>query len=486
MTRLALILALLPLRGLHAAANAPDHPATQPSATVAHDKTVSVHRGDLTTSIDAQGYIEPVDGLEVRVRPKVYSGELTIASAAANGAQLQKGQTILQIDPAAIDRQIAAAGNEAVAAHATFDRAQADSKLGREQDELAMQIQLEATRQAQEAVKWFETVDGPNMLKEVELELKNARANVDDQQDELVELQKMYKSQDLTTDTADIVVKRAVRRLEVARESLKIEQQRADKTRQFTYPSQRQHVLDAAKQARQQLESLKIAQAHGKIVRETGLKSAHAAADAADLKLADLEADRRKLTIRAPADGVVYYGQFANGAFAAVDPDSLAPGERITAQQVVMTFYSPEKVRLHLDLPAQKFFELQPGTKGTVSLDAFADRKLEGICDDSLPIDINTAEGTQFIPMYHMTVSLPDAGSKLLPGLRANFHADVKLARDAVLVPSSAIADGCVWVQPADARPERRKVVAGKTNGKQTEIRQGLTEGDVIFVEARK
>ena len=64
-------------------------------------------------------------------------------------------------------------------------------------------------KEAEESVKWFETVDGPQMLKGVELNLEQAKNQMNDKGDELDQLKKMYKSEELTNDTADIVVKRA-------------------------------------------------------------------------------------------------------------------------------------------------------------------------------------------------------------------------------------------------------------------------------------
>ncbi|HXE55367.1 MAG TPA: hypothetical protein VN541_20250 [Tepidisphaeraceae bacterium] len=420
-----LLLAVLPLK-INPVATAPNVPATNPTnqARIASAESPAA-------AIEAKGYIEPVDPLEVRIRPRLYSGELTIAYLAANGSKVKKGEVLLQIDPAPLDRQLSAARNEAIVAHAAMDRAQGDAQLGREQDELALRIQTDATRDAHDAIKWFETVDGPNMLQGVDVELKNARASVEDQQDELDELKKMYKSQDLTTDTADIVVKRAVRRLEVLKVELKMTQDRAEKTKTFTYPNQRQHVLDAAKQADQQLQALKIGQAQSKVTRDTGLVSARAAVDAADRKVTELRNDRDQLAVRAPTDGVVYYGQFENGAFSAIAREALRSGERISAQQVVMTFFTPGKVRLHLDLPADKFFRLPPNAKGTITLDALAGQKLEGVCEPALPIDVNTAEGTQFIPMYHVSVGIADPNEKLIPGLRATFRAPTAETQEA-------------------------------------------------------
>lgn len=489
MHMLALILVLLPMNLSSGKPDTSPASATQPAeasnSNDRHDATTVVHRGSLASDIDGQGYFEPDETFDVRIRPKAYAGELKIKAIAPNGAAVKKDDVLLEIDPEAIDKLLAASENETAAAHAALTRAQADAKIGQAQEELALKMQTEATQRAEDEVKWFQTTDGPNILLQADQNVKNWKAAVDDQQDELNELKKMYKADDLTTDTADIVVKRAVRNLENLKVSLKITTDQSDKTRNVTYPARKDVVLEGAKQAEQQLEALKVAQAQSKVLRVTGLAASAAAADAADERLADLKADKEKLTVCAPADGVVLYGQFAGGAFANSDERALRPGEHIAAQQVVMTFYTPGKLRLHLDLPESKFFQMRPGAAATITPESFPGRKIEGICDAAPAIDVNVPEGGQYVLRYALTISCHDVDPKLVPGMRANVHVHPSDSQIAVLVPKSAVVDGHVWVKTEDGI-ECRDVTVGKSNDKQMEIKTGLSDGDEILVEARK
>src|SRR5687768_16795057 len=78
-----------------AVADAP--PPTQPT-TSPTSPTHTVKKGRITLKIDATGTFLPATPAEIRVRPDAFKGELTIASAAAHGASVKKGETILQID----------------------------------------------------------------------------------------------------------------------------------------------------------------------------------------------------------------------------------------------------------------------------------------------------------------------------------------------------------------------------------------------------
>jgi multidrug efflux pump subunit AcrA (membrane-fusion protein) len=395
---------------------------------------------------------------------------------------VKKGDVILEIDPVHAQRQAAAVENENKVAHANLTRAGADAKIAEDSEALNLRMQTDSTRETEEGVKWFDTVDGPQMLEIADLMLKNSKSSMEDQEDELNELKKMYKGDDLTTDTADIVVKRAVRSYELAKASYEMQVDRSRKTKTYLYPAQKQRVHDSAKQAEQQLESLKIAQAQTKVLRETGLKGTRAAAEAADQKLADIRADLEKLIVRASDDGVVCYGQFAGGAFQGADPHALKVGERIAPQQVVMTCYTPGKLRVHFDLPETKFFLVHEGAKATLTPAAMPELKTDGIFDACAAVPINGPQGIA----YPVTISMPSVDPKLVPGMRVNVHADAAEVENALLVPNSALADGSVWIKTPEGKKERRTVTVGKTDGKRTEIKQGLSEGDEVFVEAQK
>jgi len=213
------------------------------------------------------------------------------------------------------------------------------------------------------------------------------------------------------------------------------------------------------------------------VARETGLKSARAVTATSDQKLADLKADAGKLTVRAPADGVICYGQFSGGAFTGADSRALRIGEHVAPQQVAMTFYVPGKMRVRLELPETKFFDLRPGMPAKIEPAAFPDLKLVGRCDAAPALPVATQQG----PVYAMTLSIPDVDPRISPGIRATVHAESVEAHDVLLVPSSAIADGFVWIKTRDGTRQRRHVETGKSDGKNTEIKRGLEEGDELF-----
>lgn len=447
------------------------HPATQPAG-----QTTAITRGSLSMVIDAQGAFDPVDPFEVRLKLKAYQGELTITSIAANGAAVKKGDLLLQIDPTVMIRTLTAAENDDRASKASLEKIESDDKVAEESDALGEKEQKEGLQEAEDSVKWFDTVDGPQLLKQVKLGVDQAKAQMDDESDEVDQLKKMYKSEELTNATADIVVKRAFRQLEMSKTLYAMAKDRAQRLVTFTYPLMKARVYEGRDAAQQQYALFETAQKQAKVLRQTGLAGAHAAAEAADLKLEDLKTDAEKLTVHAPTDGVVAYGQIVNGVWSAADPRSLRPGERVMAQTVLMTLYRPGRLRIALDLPEAKFFAIQPGQKASIDPVAFPELKYEAMCD-AAP---HTAAGGNFL----LTLSTGDVDPRIAPGMKAQVHMDVPLVDNVLLAPVSAEKDETVWVKTAKGF-EPRHVMTGRSNDKSIEILSGLHEGDEVLTQAK-
>jgi multidrug efflux pump subunit AcrA (membrane-fusion protein) len=247
------------------------------------------------------------------------------------------------------------------------------------------------------------------------------------------------------------------------------------------YPINKRHVEDALKQAKLALSSLVIAQAQAKVAREAGLVTTHAAVTAADEKVNDLKADLEKLTVTAPEDGVVWYGQLAGGNWMNGGPKALKVGEKVGAQAVLMTLYTPGKMKLTMDLGEAQYFEVPKGTKVTITPTAYPEMRIEGTCDAGPRVALMTQTGA----VYPMAVEIGQVDEKILPGQRATVKVDVPDLKDVLVVPTSAVAKGFVWVHRDHGKDEKRAVVTGRMEGKSVEIVSGVKEGEKILTQAK-
>jgi multidrug resistance efflux pump len=475
------VLSVLLVAGIaRADAPPPPPPPTQPSTAPAAPTHV-VKKGKIALKIDAPGTFLPASPVEIRVRPEAFKGELTIVSAAAHGASVKKGEAILQIDPADLNRELDAARNELTSARANHAKAEAEAALGEKSDALAMKMAEVAAKKAESDLKWWDDLTGPQMLESTDLNLKQMQAFLEDQQDELDQLKKMYKTEDLTGATADIVLKRAVRQYDMSKINLKMQQDAAKKTKEYDHPQSRQPLEFAVDQGKQALEQLKAAQAHGKVTRQTALKSAQLALAAAEKKVADMEKDVPLLAVAAPADGVVLYGALAEGVLQPVDPKTLRAKEKLAPGATVMVLFTPGAMKLAFDLPESKLAWVKQGMKAKVTPVAWPELSYDGTL--AAPSPTGKAAGAE--QTFQQTIELAGVDARILPGMKANVKIDAGQGDELPLAPLAAVNAGKVRVKVKDGKEEEREVVTGRSDGTSVEIREGLKEGDEIFTGAK-
>lgn len=441
-----------------------------------------VQKGDLSLEVKGDGLFAPAEAYELRPIFKAYAGAMQITAIAQPGQKVKKGDTLLECDTAGITWALTGAESDLTVAKAALQKAASDIALGTIADQMNLKQAEDAVKNAEAGKKWFDDLDGPHMLKSADLQVKSAQNAVDDQNDELDQLRKMYKDEELTSATADIVVKRAVRGLENSKISQKMIQERRDKVKQFDYPITRQRVLDALDGAKHGLTLLKASQAQTTVTRQASLTAAKVGFEQANKRLNDLREDQQLFSIKATVDGVVAYGTLVEGQWVGGDPRALKPGERIGSGQSVLRVYTPGKLRVTLNVPEQQAMWVEQGMKARVAPAAMPQRSCVGTCQSVEVLPRGNPATVGFV----VTIELGDLDPRLLPGMKASVQIDAGKAEGAVLVPVAAVSDGKVQVRRKDGHVTEKAVEIGKCDGNQVEIRHGLKAGDEVVLPGKK
>jgi multidrug efflux pump subunit AcrA (membrane-fusion protein) len=457
------------------------------AATPANPPQTSVVRvGKLSLSLDFDAVFTPRDVFVVRLQSHDYQGDYVVKSAAAPGSKVAKGDVLLELDSGDIDSQLAQAQNNVTIAQANLDKAMSDLVLGGRTDALAIADAQNALDNAQIDLKrWDDNIDKKTFLTSASVDANAADFEVQNATDELSELRKMYKSEDLTNETADIVMKRAIRGLELDQTSAWIAHAVKDRVIQVMADIERQGRVSRVGSASLDVDKLLSSQGQDQILRQTAADSARQALQDAMRKLDELKKDKVNFTVTSPVDGVGVYGSFDHNAWHPIDSADLQPGQKVQLGQILMTVYSPGWLSLNIQCPESQVMLLPPGTKVTVSPTALPGTTYDGACG---PIDlVGDTSGSQ--QLFNVPVALPSVDTRLAPGFKADVNFDGGTLSNVLLVPSSAVWHGKVWVvpdpkNPEDARPQ--PVQVGFSDGTSTQIKSGLKEGDMILTQAKR
>ncbi len=375
----------------------------------------AVQRGNISLDVQGEGLFQPVDAYEVRVTFKAYGNPLTITKSVPPGSLVKKGDVLIEFERTAMEWFLKSAESELASAKASLAKTEADAPLADQMDAFSIHQLEDAAKNDDAAIKWWTDVDGPHMLETADLQVKQAQHSVEDQSDELDQLHKMYHDEELTSATADIVVKRSVRALEQSKIMLKMQEERRDKIKAFDYPIEMAKVTDAARQAHQQLDAFKINMEMSKASRKATLVSARVAVDQATRHLNDVKDDAAQFSIKSPMDGTVVYGQITEGVWAGGDAKNMRPGEKVGAGGILMRVYTPGKMIVRLPLPENQDFWVEPGMKAKVVPVAIPQTSYEATCGQPEPYaHVNPQPFSFEVPL-----NLPDIDRHIIPGMKA-------------------------------------------------------------------
>lgn len=199
--------------------------------------------------------------------------------------------------------------------------------------------------------------------------------------------------------------------------------------------------------------------------------------EAARKALEQAQKELDEATITAPFDGLV-------GAIYVEEGDIIPPPTM--APTVAIYFITPTSLELKAEVDEIDIPDIELGQSVIIEVDAFPEEQFEGMVNLISPVPIIEAG----LVLYEVEIGLaipPD--SKVRVGMSATADIIVQQRENTLLVPERAIerdSEGnlMVWVK-INGQIEERPVVTGISDGLQTEILDGLNEGEVVVVETR-
>lgn len=183
--------------------------------------------------------------------------------------------------------------------------------------------------------------------------------------------------------------------------------------------------------------------------------------------------------VRAPVTGTILERAVEKGEFVTTS----FVGER-GAKGYVVSLADLSDLRVELDINQNDFARLGPKSRASISVDAFPDRRYEGVIDEISP-EANRQKATVQVKVR---VLKPD--EYLRPEMNASvaFLSDEKRVgpaaapRPLVTVPAGTVKDGAVFVV-LDGRAVRRSVKISGSTSQGLRVEEGLIGGEDLIVD---
>jgi HlyD family secretion protein len=447
--------------------------------------THEVTRELLKQELELDGVFEAQQSAEVTLRPEVWQ-DLSVTEAVAHGRRVEAGETLVKLDMKKIELAIADAAAAHKLAELAAAQAKEDFRLAQESHPIEMAKAERAAQIAAEDLKRFNEIERPMSEKSANFSLESSAQRLEYQMEELRQLEQMYKADEITEETEEIILKRTRNEVEQAKFMFEQAKLRQEETLKITLPRTQEENERATKLAAIEWERTKVTAPIAMRQKELGLlKAAQDLGKAADA-LKKLTADREAMNIKAPIAGVVYYGRATRGKWSggAEAAAALQAGGKILPGTVFMTIINPEALIVRTSIGEKQIALVKPGMTARITPTANPDGAVAATLASvsAIPVDIGGIDATA-------TFKLGDASTSAIAGMTCKVKLVPVMKPEALVVPASAVFEddfefGKRYVLIAGGdKPERREVKIGQRTDAKVEIVEGLKAGERILTK---
>ncbi len=446
-----------------------------------------VERKPLKIEVELDGQFVADDTTEVTLRPEVWT-RFRVLEAVEHGTAVKKGDVLVRFDDEKIEEELAEESInqridelELMQNEEEFPRAEKLLELNFEQ----AKVQYE---QLVEDYEYYKNIDRPFMVRITNHRFESAKEDLDSQREELEQLQKMYEADDLTEETEEIVLRRQEFQVRTAELIMELQTESRDYTLNVQLPRNDEDYARRLEESKLKFEQIKTAKEMGLPLGKFELEKKRETRARSVERHAKLLSDRALMELRAPTDGVVYYGRCLKGKWSEVSSLSskLRPYGTVSANTVIMTIVQQRPLHVETQLLEKHVPDFSAGLEAIVTPGADKDLELPASVTDIHNVPDSTGKFRT-----HLDVDLADAPDWLVAGMTCEVAVAVYENESAIVIPSEYVQTDeddekiktVLLVDPEQDEPVRRKVKLGRRKGKLVEVLKGLDEGDEIVQE---
>jgi len=453
-------------------------------------KPHKVKRDKLKIEVELDGIFVAGEMEEVALRPEVWS-RFEVLEAVEHGTYVKKGDILVRFDDEKIEKDLAEEALDQRIAELSLMRDEEEFPRLKRMLELSFESAERKNEQVQADYKYYHATDRPLIVQIANFRYKSAEEELAAAQEELNQLQKMYEADELTEETEEIVLRRQQFAVETAELLLELNKENRDYTLNVSLPRSDESYESAKEAAELSYKQAKTAMEVGLTRNNYNMEKKRRARAESVERHGKFLSDKGLMEVRAPTDGVVYYGKCLNGKWSQVASlqAKLKPFGSAAPNSVLMTIVKPGSLHIESRVGEKELPDLKAGLKATIIPTADKELKLEGRV-----ARVGSIPGASNKFTVELDVDTTQSPEWLVAGMTCDAKVITYENKEAVVVPRDLVQTDeddeqikyVMLVDLEEDEPVRRKVKLGRKHDKVVEILNGLVEGDQIIKEEKK
>jgi multidrug resistance efflux pump len=442
----------------------------QPAAPTTH----TLKRGLFEIKVELPGVFDAVKATPISLAPEEWSS-LSVLDAVPHGKEVKQGEVIARLETEKLEEAIAKAELAQPLSQLALKLAELELAELEKSTPLNLASSRRAKMQAEEDLAYFEKTDRRQREKSAQQNLRQTTQYLSYAKEELDQLQKMYAADDLTEETEEIIVTRAKNSVEDAQFRVEATKLSTNRTLSTTLPRELQSLRDQVQSSAIAWE--KSSQSLPQALKKKRLEVEKMKLDQQedDKRLQDLKKDLASFVVKAPHDGIVYYGADQRGKWdtAVMVEKKLVPGGKLMPHEVFMTLAQSQPLQVEVSIPENKLSFLKQGMAAKITPTADPEASFKGKLASLNRVPL-TGGG------FPGTVAIEGGAGGLYPGMSCEVLFEIYKNEQALTIPKKALGEenGKSFVRLEDGK--KREVETGRSDGKTVEVLSGLKEGDTV------
>ena len=456
--------------------------STKEAAQQDVDRTFTLKKGELVLGINQPGTVSAKK--KHRVVPQA-NVRTTIVWIIEENAKVKKGDIVAKLDATDLENRILDEKIELENLEKEEELAKETQKLEDSTQAANMKAAEDRVAKADDALRKYLRFERRQKRDALDLDISNAETKLDDAEETL----RNYKANP-ETDTDENKQKEYKKKLTSAQNSISSAENELENTensrrlwKMYDDPSKLKALYNEVDQADLNMEKVKVAIASSRARTNRSLHNFRRRIRRVSENLQQNERFLEMMTLYAPADGIVIYG---NPDRPHSNPD-IKPGMEVWRGMILMTIPEMSDMVVNLDLPEQYRSKVSVNDKVTIKPDSINNVSFEGRIDSipTLPVNIIFWDSTS-PKVYKSRIRFNEQSPLLVNGMSVQVQVETQTIKDTLFVPVEAIFEDkerfYVYVRTENGGSREADVKIGESNDRFAQITSGLNEGDVIYL----
>jgi len=448
----------------------------------------TVEKKPFKSTVSLDGTFLPDKVHPLKIDPKAWT-DFAILDLVDQGGLVKEGEPVVTLDTEGIDRKLSDGEDANRLRKMTLVAAELELESLVKTTPWNIQTAKLGYERAKSDHAYFVEISRPLQEESTKRSLRSSERYLESSTEELKQLLKMYKEDDLTEETEEIILKRQRYAVDAAEFRLKSAQLSTKHALEVTIPRSSIDKEQALKNAEVAWKTQRESLPRGLEQKRLEVKRLGIDDQRADEKSAELMADRGQMDLTSPVSGRVYHGEISKGRW---NPAGAAKFMRVGGKIPPKTVFAtviPADSKLQLDAFVAETVvrRLKAGQKGYIAPTSAPRSRLSVTVTT-----VTTHPATD--GKYHviLKVSGKPVGMQIVPGMKGAIKLTTGDQGDSLAIPLNCLheeADGSytVKIKGKDGNVSEAVVQVGAESDGKIVVLSGLNAGQVLITpEASK